>query len=62
MPSKKCPFTKSGKHEYEDIAESRYYDGWYKWCHLCGALYSPKGRGIAYAPLRDQHIMPKEKK
>ena len=52
---KKCPFTSSGKHEWDDIAESRDYDGWYKWCHLCGALKSPKGsNGTIYLPLRDE--------
>lgn len=51
---KACPLTESGEHLWEDIAESRDYDGWYQWCSCCGALKSPKGRGIVFQPLRDE--------
>lgn len=55
MAKKTCQFTSSGNHEWDDIAESRDHGGWYKWCHLCGALQSPKTeKGVIYLPLRDE--------
>ena len=51
---KPCPLTESGEHTWDDVAESHDWDGWYKWCSLCGALKSPKRGGTVYQPLRDE--------